>query len=144
MTMSLTTERKIPLLRGVALFDDIGPEGLAMIAERAVEVDFAEGRTIVRQGEVGTGFFLITSGAARVVRDGQTIAEDGPGDFFGELSLLDGGPRIASVVASAPTTCLALASWEFEALLESQPRLAIAILKGVARRLRDVSEEHRH
>lgn len=142
--MSLTTERKIHLLREVALFDGIGPEGLAMIAERAVEVDFGDGRSIVRQGEVGTGFFLVTSGAARVVRDGTTIAEYGPGDFFGELSLLDGGPRIASVVATAATTCLAIASWEFEALLESQPRLAIAILKGVARRLRAVSEEHRH
>jgi CRP-like cAMP-binding protein len=144
MTMSLTTERKIPLLREVALFDGIDPEGLLTIAERAVEVDFGAGRSIARQGEVGTGFFLVTSGHARVVRDGTTIAEYGPGDFFGELSLLDGGPRIASVVATAPTTCLALASWEFEALLESQPRLAIAILKGVAGRLRNLSEEHRH
>lgn len=142
--MSLTTERKVPFLRDVALFDGIDPDGLAMIAERALEVDFAEGRPIVRQGEVGTGFFLVTSGGARVVRDGTTIAEYGPGDFFGELSLLDRGPRIASVVATAPTTCLAIASWDFEALLESQPRLAIAILKGVAGRLRTVSDEHRH
>ena len=142
--MSLTTERKVPFLRDVALFNGIDPEGLAMIAERALEVDFAEGRPIVRQGEVGTGFFLVTSGGARVVRDGTTIAEYGPGDFFGELSLLDRGPRIASVVATAPTTCLAIASWDFEALLESQPRLAIAILKGVAGRLRTVSDEHRH
>ncbi len=142
--MSLTTDHRIQLLGGVALFDGIGPDGLAMVAERAVEVDFAAGRTIVRQGEVGTGFFLITTGRARVVRDGQTIAELGPGEFFGELSLLDGEPRIATVVAEVPTDCLALASWEFEALLESQPRLAIAILRGVARRLRNVSEEHRH
>ncbi|MEA2537534.1 MAG: family transcriptional regulator, cyclic receptor protein [Chloroflexota bacterium] len=144
MTMSLSTDHKLPLLRGVALFDGIDPADLAMIAERAVEVDFGEGRSIVRQGEVGTGFFLVTAGGARVVRDGATIAEYGPGDFFGELSLLDGGPRIASVVATSPTTCLAIASWEFEALLETQPRLAIAILKGVATRLRNVSEEHRH
>lgn len=137
-------ERKVRFLRDVALFDGIDPDGLAMIAERALEVDFAEGRPIVRQGEVGTGFFLVTSGGARVVRDGTTIAEYGPGDFFGELSLLDRGPRIASVVATAPTTCLAIASWDFEALLESQPRLAIAILKGVAGRLRTVSDEHRH
>jgi CRP-like cAMP-binding protein len=115
-----------------------------MVADRAVEVDFPEGRAIVRQGEVGTGFFLITTGRARVVRDGATIAELGPGDFFGELSLLDREPRIATVTAEAPTTCMAIASWEFETLLESQPRLAIALLRGVARRLRAVSEEHRH
>lgn len=142
--MSLTTDHRSKLLGAVALFDGIDPAGLAMIADRAVEVDFAAGRTIVRQGEVGTGFFLIAEGRARVVRDGEAIAELGPGDFFGELSLLDGEPRMAAVVAETETRCLALARWEFEALLESQPRLAIAILRGVGRRLRAVSEEHRH
>ncbi len=142
--MDLTTDHRTRLLGGVALFDGIDPEGLAMIAARAVEVDFAAGRSIVRQGEDGTGFFLIVDGRARVVQDGAAIAELGPGDFFGELSLLDGEPRMAAVIADAPTRCLALARWEFEALLESQPRLAIAILRGVARRLRAVSTEHRH
>jgi len=142
--MSLTTDHRVDLLRTVALFDGIDGDGLARIADRAIEVDFPADRTIVRQGEVGTGFFLVVSGRARVVRDGATIAELGPGDFFGELSLLDGEPRIATVTAEVPTTCLALASWEFETLLEAEPRLAIAILRGVARRLRSVSEEHRH
>jgi CRP-like cAMP-binding protein len=142
--MSLSTDRKVQLLGTVTLFDGIDRDDLVAIAERAIEVDFAEGRTIVHQGEIGTGFFLIANGRARVVRDGETIAQLGPSDFFGELSLLDGGPRIATVISEAPTTCLAIASWEFEALLESQPRLAIAILKGVATRLRNVSEEHRH
>ena len=140
--MSLTTDHRVDLLRTVALFDGIDGDGLARIADRAIEVDFPADRTIVRQGEVGTGFFLVVSGRARVVRDGATIAELGPGDFFGELSLLDGEPRIATVTAEVPTTCLALASWEFETLLEAEPPLAI--LRGVARRLRSVSEEHRH
>jgi CRP-like cAMP-binding protein len=142
--MSLTSERRTQLLGTVGLFGGLGPDELAAIADRAIEVDFAEGRTIVRQGEVGTGFFLIATGLARVVRDGETIAELGPGDFFGELSLLDGEPRIAAVVTHTPTTCLAIASWDFEELLKAQPRLAILILKGVAQRLRAVSEEHRH
>ncbi len=142
--MSLTTDHRVELLRTVALFDGIDTDGLARIADRAIEVDFPADRTIVHQGEVGTGFFLVVTGRARVVRDGSTIAELGPGDFFGELSLLDGEPRIATVTAEVATTCLALASWEFETLLEAQPRLAIAILRGVAHRLRSVSEEHRH
>jgi CRP-like cAMP-binding protein len=142
--MSLTTDRKMTLLATVGLFDGIDPDGLQRIAERAIEVDFPAGRQIVRQGEVGTGFFLIAAGGARVVRDGETIAQLGPGDFLGELSLLDREPRIATVVAETPTTCLAIASWDFETLLEAQPRLAISILRGVARRLRAVSEEHRH
>jgi CRP/FNR family cyclic AMP-dependent transcriptional regulator len=142
--MTLTTDRKVHLLSTVGLFDGIGADDLVMVAERTIEVDFPAGRVIVRQGEVGTGFFLIASGTARVTRDGATIAELGPGDFFGELSLLDGGPRIATVTAETATNCLALASWEFEEVLVSQPGLAIAILKGVAVRLRTVSEEHRH
>jgi CRP/FNR family cyclic AMP-dependent transcriptional regulator len=142
--MTLTTDRRIELLATVGLFDGIGPTDLTAVAGKAVEVDFPAGRQIVRQGEVGTGFFLIASGAADVVRDGRTIARLGPGEFFGELSLLDREPRIATVVAEVPTTCLAIASWEFETVLETQPGLAIAILRGVARRLRAVSEEHRH
>jgi CRP-like cAMP-binding protein len=142
--MTLTSERRTQLLGTVGLFSGLGPDELAAIAKRSVEVDFEADRTIVRQGEVGTGFFLIATGLARVVRDGETIAELGPGDFFGELSLLDGEPRIAAVVSQTPATCLAIASWDFEALLEERPRLAIVILKGVARRLRAVSEEHRH
>lgn len=142
--MTLTTDRRIELLGTVGLFDGISRDGLAAVAEKAIEVDFPEGRQIVRQGEVGTGFFLIATGSADVVRDGRTIARLGPGDFFGELSLLDREPRIATVVTGAPTTCLAISSWEFETVLETQPGLAIAILRGVARRLRAVSEEHRH
>jgi CRP/FNR family transcriptional regulator, cyclic AMP receptor protein len=142
--MSVTTDRRVQLLGTVELFHGIAQDDLEAIAARAIEVDFSDGRTIVHQGEIGTGFFLIATGRARVVRDGATIAQLGPGDFFGELSLLDGGPRIATVVSDGPTTCLAIASWEFETLLESQPQLAIAILRGVAGRLRSVSEEHRH
>ena len=142
--MSLTTDHKVELLASVGLFGGIDPADLQRIAERAIEVDFAADRPIVRQGEMGTGFFLLVDGRAQVVRDGEVIADLARGDFFGELSLLDRQPRMAAVVATTATTCLAIASWEFEALLETQPRLAIAILRGVAGRLRAVSNEHRH
>jgi CRP/FNR family cyclic AMP-dependent transcriptional regulator len=66
----------------------------------------------------------------------------GPGDFFGELSLLDRQPRVASVTADEPTTCLALASWDFQKLLESEPGVALAVLREVARRLRAVTVDH--
>jgi CRP-like cAMP-binding protein len=141
---ALSQEARISLLREVALFHGVTGEGLAAVADRSTEIAFEAGRTIVRQGEVGTGFFLIASGQARVVRDGRTIAELGPGQFFGELSLLDQQPRIANVIAETPVDCLALASWDFEAILSAQPGVALAILRGVARRLRAVSEEHSH
>ena len=79
-----------------------------------------------------------------MIRDGEDRGRLGPGDFFGELSVLDGRPRIAQVVAVEPTTCLALASWDFEAVVLEQPSVALAILRELAGRLRDLTEAHRH
>ena len=129
---------RAPLLHGVH------PDGIGMIAARMVEVEFPTGHVIARQGEVGTGFFLVASGAVRVVRDGQTIARIGPGDFFGELSVLDGRPRLAQVVADGPTVCLALASWDFEAAIRDEPAVALAVLRVLAGRLRELTEAARH
>jgi hypothetical protein len=142
--VALTASEKSDLLDRVDLFKGLGGVPLSAIADRSVEVEFPAGRQIARQGEVGTGFFLIVEGTATVSRDGEHLATLGPGDFFGELSLLDRQPRIATVTAEGPTICLAIASWDFEALLEEQPKLAIAILRGVARRLRDVTDQHRN
>jgi CRP/FNR family transcriptional regulator len=142
--MTLTHDHRTELLIGTPLLAGVDPEGIAMIAARMVEVDFAKDHVIARQGEVGTGFFLVATGSVRVVRDGKTIAHIGPGDFFGELSVLDGRPRVAQVVADEPTTCLALATWDFEAVVQEQPAVALAILRGLAGRLRELTETHRH
>jgi CRP-like cAMP-binding protein len=115
-----------------------------MIAQRVVEVEFPKDHVIARQGEVGTGFFMVASGSVRVVRDGGTIATIGPGDFFGELSVLDGMPRVAQVVANEPTVCLALASWDFESVVRDHPEVALAIMRGLAKRLRRLTEAERH
>ncbi|HEY7590252.1 MAG TPA: cyclic nucleotide-binding domain-containing protein [Candidatus Limnocylindrales bacterium] len=141
--MTLTGDRRTELLAGCPLFRGVGQDELAALAGVATEVEYAAGRPIVHQGEIGTGFFVIVEGQARVVRDAKTLATLGPGDFFGELSVLDGGPRIAQVVAETPTRCLALASWDFEQVLVANPSLALAILRGLASRLRAVSVEPR-
>ncbi len=142
--MTLTRDRRSALLSAAALFDGLDTDAMERIAAVAVEVDFPSEHVIARQGEIGTGFFVIASGAARVVRDGETVATLGPGDFFGELSVLDGRPRIAQVIADGPTACLALASWDFEALLLDEPKITLALLRGLAGRLRDLTEAHRH
>jgi CRP/FNR family transcriptional regulator, cyclic AMP receptor protein len=142
--MTLTHDHRTELLIGTPLLAGVDPEGIAMIAARMVEVDFPRDHVIARQGEVGTGFFLVATGAVRVVRDGKTIARIGPGDFFGELSVLDGRPRVAQVIADEPTTCLALATWDFEAVVKEQPAVALAILRGLAGRLRELTESLRH
>lgn len=139
--MPLTRAQRADLLAGVGLFSATGARGRDAIARRAVEVEFPKGRRIVRQGEIETGFFLIAAGSVSVVRDGAVLARLGPGQFFGELSLLDREPRVASVVADEPTTCLAVPSWEFQQLLETEPRIAGAVLKEVTRRLRALSAD---
>jgi CRP/FNR family cyclic AMP-dependent transcriptional regulator len=102
------------------------------------------GRTIARQGDIGNGLFLIETGMVRVVRDGETVATLGPGEWFGELAVLDRGPRTASVIAEVPTTCLAIAAWDVERLLRAEPDLAIGLLRTLASRVRGLTEDHRH
>ena len=142
--MTLTRDRKADLLSAARLFDGVDAEGMERIAEVAVEIEFPAEHVIARQGDIGTGFFVVVEGAVRVVRDGGVIARLGPGDFFGELSVLDGQPRLAQVIADGPTTCLALATWDFEAVLLGESRVTLAILRGVARRLRDLTEAQHH
>jgi CRP-like cAMP-binding protein len=139
--VTLTQDRRTELLGACRLFSGLDPAHLAMVADRAIEVDFPAERVIARQGEIGTGFFLVVDGSVRVVRDGEEVAVLGPGEFFGELSVLDGLPRVAQVVAVDPTRCLALASWDFEQVLMENPALALAILRGLASRLRSVTEQ---
>jgi CRP/FNR family cyclic AMP-dependent transcriptional regulator len=142
--MTLTHDRRAELLGGCPLFQGVDAEHLAAVGDKATEVEFPAGRVIARQGEIGTGFFIIVDGRVKVIRDNEELAVLGPGDFFGELSVLDRMPRVAQVVTDAPTRCLALASWDFEQVLLDHPALALAILRGLAGRLRSVTEHHRY
>ena len=143
-SLTLSQDRRAALLGACRLFTSVKPADLAALADRAVEVEFPPDRVIARQGEIGTGFFVVVDGAVRVVRDGEELAVLGPGDFFGELSVLDGKPRVAQVVTVETTRCLALASWDFEAALVANPALALAILRGLAERLRTRTEMEHH
>ena len=141
--MTLTADDRAALIGACPLFRGLVPDDLAAVAAAAIEVDFPAERVIARQGEIGTGFFIVVSGRVRVVRDGTAVAHLGPGEFFGELSILDGGPRVAQVVTDEPTVCLAIASWDFERVLREEPGVALAVLKVVAARLREVTSDHR-
>lgn len=142
--MTLTQDRRTELLGGCPLFSGVTGADLAAISERALEVDFPADHVIARQGEIGTGLFVVVEGAVRVVRDGQELARLGPGDFFGEMSVIDGLPRVAQVVTSAPTRCLALATWEFERLVLDHPSIGLAILRGLSARLRAKTDPPQH
>ena len=138
------SDRRVELLGACRLFSGVGRDVLERVAARATEVDFPAGHVIARQNEIGTGFFVVVEGQVHVIRDGRRLADLGPGDFFGELSVLDGQPRNAQVVAVGPCRCLAVASWDLEALLREDSELALAIIRGLAVRLRATTEATTH
>ena len=142
--MTLTHDRRAELLGACRLFAGLGADELAAIAARAVEIEFEPGHVIARVGEIGTGFFVVADGRVKVIRDGVQVANLGRGEFFGELSVIDGAPRNAQVITVEPTRCLGIASWDFEAMLLEQPTVTLAVLRAVVARLREVTSDERH
>jgi CRP/FNR family cyclic AMP-dependent transcriptional regulator len=133
-------KRGADLLAQVPLFEGLSRRHLKQIAERADEISFREKETIVEAGQPGGTFFIIVEGEVRVVRGDRTIARAGPGEFFGEISLLDGGPRTASVIADTPVVAIRLFKASFDKLVREEPRVAGKILAVVARRLREAEK----
>ncbi len=130
-------------LSRVPLFSSCTSEEIAAIASLAQRSAYADGQIIVTQGTPGTAFYLILSGRVEIVRDGASLGGFGPGDFFGEMSLLDNAPRSATITAFEPTECLMLSSWDFKAALERHPAIAIKLLEVLSRRLRAADERIR-
>jgi CRP/FNR family cyclic AMP-dependent transcriptional regulator len=138
--MPRTTRPELALVADVELFRGLSRRDLTRILDAAKEMDFHEGAEMAVQGEPGGRFFLILEGEARVVVNGRTRRRLGRGDYFGELSLIDGGPRSASVVADTPVRTLSIAAWNFRPLLKEHPTIASAVLLEMCRRLRDAQQ----
>jgi CRP-like cAMP-binding protein len=128
----------VTALAGVPLFDGFSKRHLRRLAREADVVMFASGRAIVEEGEAGEALFVILTGTAVVRRAGRRVAALIPGDFFGELSALDGGPRTASIVPDTPVEVLRVFRHTLRRMVEHEPALAIGLLEGLARRLRHV------
>jgi CRP/FNR family cyclic AMP-dependent transcriptional regulator len=129
-------DEKIELLRSVALFTGMGDRELERVAELADVIDLPADRLLMTQGERGAEMFVVVTGSARVERDGSSLGERGPGTVLGEIALLDGGPRTATVTLSQPSRLLVLARREFQALIEEFPAVRLQVLEAAARRLR--------
>lgn len=142
--MPLTTEEKAAALGGVPLFAGISAKSMTHLAEAAGEQDFDPGQLIVRQGLVGSGLYLVLDGQVEVRRGADKLATLGPGDFFGELAVIDQQPRSASVQAITQARCLALASWDLLGMLESDPTFALNLIRALVARVRSAGEHHRH
>ncbi len=142
--MASTETDKSAALKSVPLFQGISDESMARLAAVTGEQSFSAGHFIVLQGRIGTGLYIILDGTVRIVSGSTELATLGPGDFFGELAVIDQQPRAASVQAVTPVRCLALASWDLLALLESDGALALNMIRGLVARIREYGEQHRH
>ena len=130
----MTTEEKLALVRQFAVFKDVDEALLKSLVEQALELEFAQGQVLAREGQIGTGMFLILKGSVSVIRHAREVAVSGPGGIIGEMSVLARAPRIASLVAREPVVCLGIASWELDEILK-RPDLAESITS--------VDREHR-
>jgi CRP-like cAMP-binding protein len=125
------------ILGQVPLFADLPSRHRKRLADRMEEHRFMEGASVVRYGDVGDTFYVIVEGEARVQGpSGRVLNRLRPGEFFGEISLLDGGPRTATVVAETPLRMLALGRPAFRELIEHEPGVAVTMLKHAAGMLR--------
>jgi CRP-like cAMP-binding protein len=137
----MAREQYLDHLAAVPLFRGMTKKELRDIAKATVELTIDQGKEFVTQGDVGREAFVIVEGTADVVRNGQTIAQLGPGECVGELALLDHGPRTASVIASTPLTVLVLGPREFLGVLDEVTTLSHKILAVLASRVRELDSK---
>ena len=124
------------ILANVPLFSELSKRHLKRVAELMEQERYHEGAIVVHEGEEGDSMYVLAEGQADVVRGGRTVDRLLPGDFFGEISLLDAGPRTATIVADTPITVLAIRRGPFNRMLTQEPEIAGKILTALARRLR--------
>jgi CRP/FNR family transcriptional regulator, cyclic AMP receptor protein len=131
-----TTNDTVGALAKVPLFAGCSRRELQTIASVVRDISHAAGTVIAREGEPGIGLFVIVEGTADVSIGGRKKASLGPGDFFGEIALLDGGPRTATVTAKTDVQLLGLTEWVFRGLMAEHPSIALKTLQQMATRLR--------
>jgi CRP/FNR family cyclic AMP-dependent transcriptional regulator len=132
------------LLGTIDLFEGFDRKHLRLVREISREHVFQPGEAIVKQGATDTRFFLILEGMAEVSVDGRFARAVGPGGFFGEIAMLDGGPRTATITAATDVSALSIASFNMRALLKEHPEMAIKVLEALCGRVRAINGSVAH
>lgn len=130
-------DRKIDYLSQVKMFSSLTKKELGLVARAADVINVPAGTDIVKEGEIGHDFYLIAAGSAVVKRNGRRIATLEAGSYFGEMALLDKGPRTATVTTAEPSELIVLGQREFTSVLDQVPPIAHKLLVHMAKRLRD-------
>jgi CRP-like cAMP-binding protein len=129
-------DKVVSVLKGTSIFRQASEEDLKALLKTAIQRTAPAGTKIVEEGKEGIGFYLITAGTAEVSKHGSKLATLETGNFFGELSCIDGAARTADVIAASDVTCLVIPQWEMNNALESSPGVAQSMFRELVRRLR--------
>jgi CRP/FNR family transcriptional regulator, cyclic AMP receptor protein len=133
----LRKNAKVELIKRVPLFSGLSKRELDEVAGIADELSVAEGSKLTHEGAAGHEFFVLAEGAADVRRKGRKVNTLGSGDFLGEIALVTGTPRTATVTTTAPSRMLVITARDFKALLRRTPSIQLKILEALASRLPD-------
>jgi len=130
----------VELLEKTPLWSGLTKQELRLVVKASKERNFESGHKVVSKGDPGDGFYLIFEGAAEVRSDGKTLSKLGPGQFFGEMSILDNQPRSADVVTVEPSRILFLSALSFKTLIFANPKIALKMLQEFVQRLRSTNK----
>jgi CRP-like cAMP-binding protein len=128
----------IELLKRVPMFEHLSDKELKTLAANFTERSFQTGQELTSEGQGAAGFFVIETGEANVAVDGDSRRTLGPGDYFGEIALIDGGSRTATITAESDGKCYGLTSWQFRPLVEEHGTIAWTLLEALAARIREL------
>ena len=137
-------KEQLEMLAKVKLFQSCSEKELREVAKLGTPLDFPAGKELTRQGERGAEAFLLLDGKANLRIDGNQVATYGPGDWFGEMALLDQGPRVGTITTETPTKAIVFSAQEFGGLLAEAPSIARKMLVEMGKRLRDAETSKTH
>jgi len=134
--LSGMSDPKLDRLSRVPLFAGVSTRELEFVASRVDEVSLKPGQTVITEGQPTEAFFILESGHVQVTRGGKPVNRLGPGDFFGEIGMLDRGPATATVVTDGPVEAMVLSHTQFRDAIKANDNLALQVIAAMAKRLR--------
>ncbi|MEX1072743.1 MAG: cyclic nucleotide-binding domain-containing protein [Chloroflexota bacterium] len=140
----MARDEKLELLQRIPLFAGMNRHQVERLGMLAEEVDVAPGKVLMRQGDSGADMMVVVSGQVAVERDGERLNTLGPGDFFGEIAIIERGLRTATVTAESPVRLLVVNHRDFHSLMQEFPEVAVQVLSTLAHRLRRLDTEAPH
>jgi CRP/FNR family transcriptional regulator, cyclic AMP receptor protein len=144
MAKQQAADPAIDVLGGIDIFNGLDRKHLSMIRQAARDHTFAAGDTIVAEGGTDKRLYVIVSGHAEVLSGGACIARLGPGRYFGEIAVFDGGDRTASVVATTPVSAISVNSVNLRALIKENPVMGLKLIEGLCSRVRALGSSPTH